>query len=134
MAEFVKETITTQESAQTTPVATSSSMSPAKASNSQTTEYFIYFIFGLLEVLLAFRLVLKVTGASASSGFVSFIYSLTGLFILPFQGIFRMGIAQGVETTAVFEPSTLVALIVYIILAWGIVQLLRLLSREQQRS
>jgi hypothetical protein len=41
-------------------------------------------------------------------------------------------VAQGIETASVLEPSTLVALVVYAILAWGIVMLVRLLSREQE--
>jgi len=60
------------------------------------------------------------------------IYGLTGIFIWPFEGIFRRGFAQGVETTSVLEPATLVALIVYAILAWGIVKLIRIYSMEKQ--
>src|SRR6185369_15173433 len=89
-------------------------------SKTQTTENVIYFIFGLLDVLLAFRLVLKLTGASAASGFVRLIYTLTAIFILPFEGIFHRAVAPGIETASVFEPSTLVAMIVYILLAWGL--------------
>lgn len=131
MSEIIKETITTNESNKRPVVST-----PVKveATNKQTTEYLIYFFFGLLEVLLAFRLVLKLTGASLLSGFVRFIYALTGIFILPFEGIFRRGYAQGVETTSVLEPSVMVAIIVYVILAWGIVKLLRISSGEKQES
>ncbi len=88
----------------------------------------------MLEILLAFRLVLKLTGASISSAFVGLIYGLTGIFILPFEGIFRRGYAQGMETTSVLEPSTLVAIIVYSVLAWGVVKLLRILSGEQEQT
>ena len=131
MAEIVKETITTQKD-NTNTVTTI----PVKrgATSSQTVEYLIYFFFGALEVLLAFRLVLKFTGASISSAFVGLIYGLTGVFILPFEGIFRRGYAQGLETTSVLEPSTLVAIIVYAVLVWGIVKLLRILSGEQQQT
>jgi len=103
-----------------------------EASKSQKTEYIIYFAFGVLETLLAFRLVLKLMGASAASGFVRIIYSVTGIFIMPFEGIFRSGFAQGVETTAVLEPASIVALIVYLVMAWGIVKLVRISSGEQQ--
>jgi len=129
MAEFIKETITTQKDNTNTVTKT-----PTKkgATSSQTVEYLVYFLFGVLEILLAFRLVLKLTGANISSAFVGLIYGLTGIFILPFEGIFRRGFAQGVETTSVFEPSTLVAIIVYAVLAWGIVKLLRILSGERQ--
>ena len=118
MTEIIQETVSTSASNQ--------------ATNSQTTEYLVYFAFGLLEVLLAFRLVLKMTGASLASGFVSMIYTLTGIFIMPFEGIFRRGFAQGVETTSILEPATLVALIVYVIVAWGIVKLVRISSGEKQ--
>jgi len=134
MAEIIKETVSTQGS-NTTPVVntqTRSTQVRSSATNTQTIQYLIYFIFGVLEILLAFRLVLKLMGASIASAFVSFIYGLTGLFILPFEGIFRRGYAQGVETTSVLEPSTVVAIIVYAVLAWGIVKLLLILSGEKQ--
>jgi hypothetical protein len=136
MTQIIKETITTQGSS-SNPVAKNPVISaPVKveATNKETTEYLIYFFFGLIEVLLAFRLILKLTGASILSGFVRFIYGLTGIFILPFEGIFRRGYAQGAETTSVLEPSTLVAIIVYVILAWGIVKLLRISTGEKQES
>lgn len=103
-----------------------------EASSSQTTEYLIYYIFGALEILLAFRMVLKIAGASLASGFVNMIYAVTGILIMPFEGIFRRGIAQGAETTSVFEPATLVAIVVYAIVAWGIVKLVRISSKEKQ--
>lgn len=137
MAEVIKETITTQNDSGST-VATNNpaelNQVEVNATGSQTTEYLIYFFFGALEILLTFRLVLKLAGASISSAFVGFIYGLTGPFILPFEGIFRRGFTQGLETTSILEPSTLVAIIVYAILAFGIVKLVRVLSGKQQAS
>jgi hypothetical protein len=78
--------------------------------------------------------VLKLAGASLSSTFVGFIYGVSGIFIAPFAGIFRRGFAPGVETTSVFEPATLVAIIVYAVLIWGIVKLIRIFSGKQQAS
>lgn len=129
MAEITKETVTTQ---QDTTKPTVVKPTKYEATSSQTIGYVIYFIFGALEILLAFRFVLKLTGASLGSGFVSFIYGITGIFIAPFEGIFRMWFGQGSETTAVFEPATLVALVVYAVLAWGIVKLISISSGEQQ--
>lgn len=102
------------------------------ASSAQKTEYMIYYIFGILEILLAFRLVLKLAGASHTSGFVNATYLFSNMFVWPFEGIFRRAVTQGIETTAVLEPSTIVALIVYAIVAWGIVKLVRITSGEQQ--
>lgn len=102
------------------------------ASNSQTVEYLVYYILGALEILLAFRLILKLTGASLASGFVKMIYGVTGIFVWPFEGIFRRAVSQGIETTSVLEPATIVALAVYAIVAWGIVKLVRISSGEKQ--
>jgi hypothetical protein len=131
MAEIIKETVTTQGTG-TNPI----KIAPVvkEATNSQTIEYLVYFLFGALEILLAFRLVLKLMGANTLNAFVGLIYGITGIFILPFEGIFHRAFAQGVETVSVLEPSTLVALIVYAVLAWGIVKLIRISSGEQQKD
>lgn len=129
MAEFTRETRTIQ-TGNTNPVVVSSSADAA--TGSQTIEYLVYFFFGVLEILLAFRLVLKLMGASMGSGFVSLIYGLSGVFILPFEGIFRMWFTQGIETTSILEPATLVAIVVYAVLAWGVVKLIRIFSGERQ--
>ena len=131
MAEIVQESVTTQNEGPKEAVTTETKR---VASSSQTVEYLIYFIFGALEVLLAFRLVLKLMGASLASGFVGLIYGLTGILILPFEGIFKRGFTQGLETTSVLEPSTLVAIIVYAVLVWGIVKLVRIFSGERQTN
>ena len=129
MTEIIKESVTSENEGQTAAVTTEVKR---EASGSQTVEYIIYFFFGLLEALLAFRFILKLTGASTLSGFVNLIYDATRIFILPFEGIFSKGTAEGIETVSVFEPATLVAIIVYILLAWGIVKLIRILSGEKQ--
>ncbi len=129
MAEIIKESITSENEGRTAAVTTEVK---SEASKSQTVEYIIYFILGLIDVLLAFRFILKLTGANTSSGFVTFIYDLTKIFILPFEGIFSKGSAEGLETTSIFEPATLIAIVVYGILAWGIVKLIKIFSGETQ--
>lgn len=129
MTEIIKETTTTQGSDARRVMDT-----PAAATGSQTIEYLVYFFFGALEILLAFRLILKLLGASLSSDFVGFIYGLTGIFVAPFAGIFRSAVSQGLETKSVLEPATIVALIVYAVVAWGIVRLVRISSGERQTA
>ena len=133
MSEFTKQTVVTKE-LNNVPVAQNSvkSVTKTKLSNTQQIEQILYFALGALEVLLAFRFVLKLTGASPSSSFVQFIYNLSGVFILPFEGIFRRAVSQGIETASIIEPATLVALVVYAILVWGIIALIRMLSGEAQ--
>lgn len=133
MSEVTRETVTTKE-LNNRPVAQSSikSVVRTEVSGFQRAEQIIYFSLGVLEVLLAFRFILKLTGASQSSSFVQFIYNASGIFILPFEGIFRRAVSQGIETSSIVEPATLVALVVYAILAWGIVSLARMIAGETQ--
>ncbi len=125
MAEIIEETIVTKGVVKNNPAI-------SRATDNQTTEYIVYFLFGVLESALAFRILFKLAGASVNSSFVRFIYGLSGMFMLPFEGIFRRGFAQGIETTAVIEPSSLVAILVYAVLSWGVVRIIRILSREVQ--
>ena len=133
MSEFTKETVVTKE-LNNTPVAQSSikSVTKTKLSGIAQAEQIIYFSLGVLEVLLVFRFILKLTGAGQTSSFVQFIYNTSGIFILPFEGIFRRAVSQGIETSSIVEPSTIVAIVVYAVLTWGIVALIRMLAGEPQ--
>ncbi len=84
----------------------------------------IWYILGIIEVVLAFRILLKLLGANAQSGFTSFIYAISNPFALPFAGILRVtGISE-----MTLEWSTLIAMAVYAILAYGIVALFQLVK------
>lgn len=83
----------------------------------------IWLLAGILEILLAFRFVLKLLGANPNSSFVEFVYSVSSPFTAPFRGIFSTPTAEGDVTTSIFETSTIVAMIVYAIVAWGLVKL-----------
>ena len=91
----------------------------------------VYYILGVLEVLFAFRLIFKLLGANPQSLFVSFIYSVSQAFLIPFSGIFRPAVTKGIEAQSILEPTTIIAMIVYAILAWGIVKLIEI-SRPSQ--
>jgi len=84
----------------------------------------IWYILGVIEVLLTFRVLLKLFAANQGSSFTSFIYVVSDPFALPFAGIFGIGTAGG----SVLEWSTFVAMAVYAIVAYGIVQLLQLIK------
>jgi len=86
----------------------------------------VYYILGVLEVLFAFRLVFKLLGANPKSPFVSLIYSVSQAFLSPFSGIFRPTVTKGLEAQSILEPTTIIAMIVYAIIAWGIVKLIEI--------
>jgi len=90
----------------------------------------IYYILGVLEILFAFRFVFKILGANTESAFVSFIYSSSNLLLAPFTGIFRMAVTEGIETKSFLEPTLIIGMIVYALLAWGIVKLIQISSQK----
>ena len=92
----------------------------------------IYFVLGFLEALFAFRLVFKILGAQPDSTFVSIIYSITNIFLAPFFGIFRSAVTQGIEVRSILEPQLLIAMVVYALIAWGIVKLIMILSAKNR--
>lgn len=79
----------------------------------------VWYFISILEVLLAFRFILKLTGANPAAGFTSFIYSLTWPFTAPFLAVFPRTVVQG----SIFEWTTLLAMFVYWLIALGIINL-----------
>ncbi len=82
----------------------------------------IWYILGLVEVVLAFRFILKLLGANSSVGFTSLIYTLSAPLAAPFSGILGMSITGN----TVMEWSTIIAVLVYLCVAWGLIYLLDL--------
>ena len=82
----------------------------------------IWYILGVIEVLLAFRFTLKALGADPFSGFANLIYALTEPLAGPFRGILN----ASTSGNSIIESSTLVAAVVYLCIAWGLVYLLDL--------
>ena len=79
----------------------------------------VWYILGVVEVLLAFRFLLRMTGANPAAGFSSFIYSVTWLFAEPFIAVFNSTRVEG----SIFEWTTLLEMVVYWIVAMGIIRL-----------
>jgi hypothetical protein len=86
----------------------------------------IYYILGILETLFAFRLIFKLLGANPANVFVSLIYTITGVFLTPFNNIFRAAVNKGIETNSVLEPMNIIAMIVYALIAYGLVRLIEI--------
>ena len=93
---------------------------------STTVANIVWYLVGLVEILLAARFALKLFGANATSGFVEFIYNVTGVLTAPFDNIFSVGTVNAGDVKSVFEPSILVAMAVYALVGWGIVKLITL--------
>lgn len=91
----------------------------------------VMYIFGVIEVLIAIRFVLKLLGANSKAGFVQFAYGISDVFMKPFATIFGAERASG----STFELSALAAIAIYALIAWGIVVLIRVVSpREHSQT
>jgi hypothetical protein len=83
----------------------------------------VTFLLGVLEVVLVLRFIFRLLGASQDNSFLLFLYNLSQVFVAPFHGIFH---DQALGTRSVFELSTLIAMLAFALLAWGLVALSRL--------
>jgi hypothetical protein len=90
----------------------------------------IYLIFGLIEALIAIRFVLMVLAANPNAGFAQFIYGITAPFMAPFVGLFGEPRLGG----SVFEWTALVAIVVYMLLAWALVKIVWLVVGDTRRG
>jgi uncharacterized protein YggT (Ycf19 family) len=89
----------------------------------------IWWVVGFIDTLIAIRFLLKLFGANPAP-FVRFIYDLTWPLVAPFHGIFN---TNQVGRT-ILEPESLVAIAIYTLIGWGIVSLVRIMSRPRSTT
>jgi uncharacterized protein YggT (Ycf19 family) len=89
----------------------------------------IYFILSIIIVLLLLRFLFMLLAADPGAGFVNFLYQITEPLVSPFLGIF----AQPEVGEGVLETGTLIAMLVYSLIAWGIVALLGLFRTGRRK-
>ena len=88
----------------------------------------IYVVFGIGIALIVIRIILKALAANPGAGFTSFLYSVTNPLVAPFQGIFA---TPQTSTGSVFELSSVIAIIVYALIAWALVRLIEIMGRRR---
>ncbi len=80
----------------------------------------IWYIASIIEIILFFRFILRLIGASTAAPFTNFIYGLASPFVGPFMRVVPSPTVGG----GVFDWNTLIAMLVYWILATIVVRLL----------
>lgn len=83
------------------------------------------FVIGLVEILLVFRFVLKLLGASPAAPFVAWVYDMSQPLLQPFLFAFP---APSVRGGFVLEFTTLFAIFAYAFLGYLIQEVLELIS------
>lgn len=80
----------------------------------------IWLLTGILEGLIGLRVLLKLMAANPNAGFAEFVYGITTPFLVPFFGLTATPAANG----SVLEIPSLIAMLVYALLAWVLVRTL----------
>jgi len=89
------------------------------ARSDQRINNLVWFLFGVIDVLLALRFLFLLLGAN-SVGIVKFLYDLTNIFVSPFNGIF----ASPSFGESFFDSAAIVGVVIYSLLAFGITKLI----------
>ena len=76
----------------------------------------IWLFLGILEAMIALRILLKLIGANPESPIVALIYGFTYLFLFPFEGMTATPAAGGM----VLELSSFFAMGIYALIAWAV--------------
>ncbi len=79
----------------------------------------VWYSLYIIETLLIVRFLLKLLGANPEAAFSNLIYSMSYIFVWPFNTVFSNNYVQG----SIFEWTTLLALVVYWLLATAIIKL-----------
>jgi uncharacterized protein YggT (Ycf19 family) len=87
----------------------------------------VWFAAGIILALLALRFILSLLGANTTNAFANFIYDTSQPFVSPFFNLFNYNVID--YGVARFEIYTLVAMLVYALIASGIAYLLTITRR-----
>ena len=79
--------------------------------------------FGVLDGLIGLRFLLKLMAANPANPFASLIYFITTPFLWMFQSLMRTPSFEGIE----IEFFSLIAIVVYALIGWIVVQLMWIL-------
>ena len=91
----------------------------------------LWSLLAFLEILLAFRFVLRMIAANPNSGFAVLMYGITGVFVAPFNGLVSTPSSGG----SALEVTTLIAMAVYALIFWGVTYVIRMVvDRPRARS
>jgi uncharacterized membrane protein len=90
----------------------------------------LWGLLAFLEILLGFRVFLRLIAANAESGFAVLMYGVTGLFVGPFNGL----VATPTSGGSSLEITTLIAMGVYALIFWGIAYVIRMVAERPGAS
>jgi len=75
----------------------------------------IWLLLGLLEAVIALRVLFKLIGVNGENAFAALLYNVTNLFVAPFASL----VGAPAVGNMVLEISSIIAMIVYLLIAWA---------------
>jgi hypothetical protein len=85
----------------------------------------VYLLLIILESVLALRFIFKLLGGNSENIFIQFLYNMTLVFVVPFQGLFGSSLQNSIRVSLYdLEFTTLVAMGVYALVAYIIVRII----------
>ena len=99
-----------------------------RPSAAETWRRVVVLIFGIIQGLIAIRIVLLLIDANQANGLVTFIYNLSAFFVGPFEGVLNTDAVRA--GASVFDIAALVALVGWTILEFLIIAGIGIVRRE----
>lgn len=85
----------------------------------------VNLFIGAVMAILGLRFLLRLLGANADNGFVSWIYEMSGVLLAPFRGIFPTTVF---ENRFVLDFTTLFAMLIYAVFGLLIIALINAIT------
>jgi hypothetical protein len=87
----------------------------------------IWLLLGILEALIALRVIFKLVGVNGGNSFAILIYGITGFFVAPFASLAGAPSAGNI----VLEVSSIIAMLVYLLIGWGLERIVYVIFYRQ---
>jgi hypothetical protein len=97
-------------------------------SGAEVARRWVVWVFGIIQALIAIRIVLLLIDANQDNGLVQFIYNVSALFVGPFEGVLNTNAVQ--SGASVLDIAALVALVGWTILEALIIAGIGIMRRE----
>lgn len=104
---------------------------PGYLSVSRIVAYIIYAWAFVAVVLLSLRVFMLAFSANVNTPFVEFVYRTSADYMAPFRDIFPI---KPLGETGYFDVAALFAIIMYLLLAWLISSIIRLIQLKVDRE
>ncbi len=98
---------------------------------SKVISWILYFWVIIGVIALTLRVFLLALSANPSSGFVEFVYRVSGDYLQPFRGIWP---PKQVGETGYLDVAAIFAIVVYLFVAWGFKSLIDYIQNRIDRT